>query len=308
MTPHTRQEERPIHAATASDPVPAPALRDRPAPTRTPRLAAVTPSGRRRESRLHDTRAERVSSRTLKDTPLRKAGGAARAVAPGEGRRTSVDQKIYDSVYDAVMSHRLPPGTKLSEVSLCDLFHVSRTVVRKALQRLAHEHIVELRPNRGASIASPTPSETREIFAARRAIEAAIVPLVVEHAGKNEIARLRRHTRSEQKALERNDRSTWIRLTGEFHLVMAEAGGNAVLTSFLSELVSRCSLIIAIYDSPTSVPCATSEHDALIDAIEERRTVDALAMMNHHLASIEARLALSDEREEVDLASILVTD
>jgi DNA-binding GntR family transcriptional regulator len=239
--------------------------------------------------------------------PLQKTGrGAHRAVAAG-GRRTAIDQLIYESVYDAVMSHRLPPGTKLAEVGLCELFHVSRTVVRKALQRLAHEHIVELRPNRGASVASPSPKETREVFAARRAIEAAIVPLVVEKAGKTEIARLRRHTRSEQKALERGDRSTWIRLTGEFHIVMAEVGGNAVLTSFLSGLVSRCSLIIALYDSPTSVPCATGEHEALIDAIEEGKTARALEMMDHHLLSIEARLALAGEREEVDLAAILVT-
>jgi DNA-binding GntR family transcriptional regulator len=220
----------------------------------------------------------------------------------------AIDEKIYEAVFDAVMSHRLPPGTKLSEASLCALFHVSRTVVRKALQRLAHEHIVDLRPNRGASIASPGPQETREIFAARRAIEAAIVPLVIERAGKTEIARLRRHTRSEQKALDRHDRSTWIRLTGEFHLVMAEVGGNSVLTSFLSELVSRCSLIIAIYDSPTSVPCATEEHEALIDVIEEGRTVDALALLNRHLVSIEGRLALAGEREEVDLAAILAVE
>ena len=50
------------------------------------------------------------------------------------------------------------------------------------LQRLAHDRIVELRPNKGAVVASPTPEETRQIFEARRALEAAIMRLAVHNA------------------------------------------------------------------------------------------------------------------------------
>ena len=55
------------------------------------------------------------------------------------------------------MSQRLAPGTKLPEATLCELFGVGRSVVRKVLQKLAHDHIVQLRPNRGAIVAVPTP-------------------------------------------------------------------------------------------------------------------------------------------------------
>src|SRR5450631_1162238 len=106
---------------------------------------------------------------------LANTGAAVRKSPDARRKTTGVDQRIYDAVYGAVMRHRLPPGTKLTEASLCELFHVSRTIVRKALLRLAHEHILELRHNRGAVVASPSPQDTREIFAARRAIEAAIV-------------------------------------------------------------------------------------------------------------------------------------
>ena len=75
---------------------------------------------------------------------------------------SDVDKKIYDSVFNAVMNQRLPPGTKLTEAHFCELFKVSRTIVRKALQQLSHAHIVVLKPNHGASIASPTPQETRK--------------------------------------------------------------------------------------------------------------------------------------------------
>ena len=112
-------------------------------------------------------------------------------------RTASADRRIYDSVFSAVMSQRLPPGTKLTEATFCELFRVSRTIVPKALQRLAHEHIIELRPNRGAMVARPTPQETREIFIARRAVEAAVVPLAIQRATKPQIARLRQLVKEE---------------------------------------------------------------------------------------------------------------
>ena len=77
--------------------------------------------------------------------------------APAKRGITAVDLRIYRAVVSAVMSHRLPPGTRLGEADFCELYQVSRTTVRKALQRLAHDHIIELRPNRGAVVASPSP-------------------------------------------------------------------------------------------------------------------------------------------------------
>jgi DNA-binding GntR family transcriptional regulator len=217
----------------------------------------------------------------------------------------NVDGRIYESIFNAVMSHRLPPGTKITEQSLCELFRVSRTIVRKVLQRLAHEQIIDLRLNRGATVASPTPQETHEIFAARRVVEAAIVPLVVAQATPPQLARLRKHIRSEHAALDAGDRSTWIRLTGEFHLELAEVAGNRILARFLSQLVSRCSLIIALYDSPISVPCADGEHEQLLEVIAARDAARALKLMDQHLLAIEQRLQLDERTDAIDLAEIL---
>ena len=66
-----------------------------------------------------------------------------------ESRAVTGDEAVYRSVYDAILAHKLPPGTKLAEDSLGEVFGVSRTVVRKALFRLTHDGIVEIRPNRG---------------------------------------------------------------------------------------------------------------------------------------------------------------
>jgi DNA-binding GntR family transcriptional regulator len=251
--------------------------------------------------------AVRAAGKATKRTAAAATVSATRKqllLAERAGTR-NVDGRIYESIFNAVMSHRLPPGTKITEQSLCELFRVSRTIVRKVLQRLAHEQIIDLRLNRGATVASPTPQETHEIFAARRVVEAAIVPLVVAQATPPQLARLRKHIRSEHAALDAGDRSTWIRLTGEFHLELAEVAGNRILARFLSQLVSRCSLIIALYDSPISVPCADGEHEQLLEVIAARDAARALKLMDQHLLAIEQRLQLDERTDAIDLAEIL---
>lgn len=217
-----------------------------------------------------------------------------------------VDQIIYDAILKAVAGQRLPPGTKLTEASLCDLFAVSRTTVRKAIQRLAHDNILELQPNRGAFIAQPTPHETREIFSARRAIEAAILPIAIASITRAQVADLRAAIRHEHEAYHGGDYAKWIRLGGEFHMQLACMAGNHTLTRFLRELVSRCSLIIALYQAPGTTFCPNEGHAELIDAIEAGDIPLAIARMTQHLLDIERSLRLDGGIREVNLADALV--
>ncbi|TYQ05360.1 UNVERIFIED_ORG: DNA-binding GntR family transcriptional regulator [Zoogloea ramigera] len=218
---------------------------------------------------------------------------------------TAIDMRIYKAVVTAVMSHRLPPGTHLGEADFCELYQVSRTTVRKALQRLAHDHIIELRPNRGAVIASPTPQQAREIFAARRALEREIVPLVIRHATPDSLKQIRAALAAEDAARRSGDRAAWIRLGGEFHLLLAQLAGNHVLLRFMGELVSRCSLIIALYETPGSAMCENDEHQDLATLIEQGKVKEAIHLIEHHLLAIEARLHLAGQDRKVNLAQAL---
>jgi DNA-binding GntR family transcriptional regulator len=218
---------------------------------------------------------------------------------------TAVDLRIYRAVVNAVMSHRLPPGTRLGEADFCELYQVSRTTVRKALQRLAHDRIIELRPNRGAVIASPSPQEARDIFAARRALEREIVPLVVKNATPASLRAIRAALEAEEAARHGGDRASWIRLGGEFHLLLAELSGNAVLHRFMGELVSRCSLIIALYETPGAPMCGNDEHGDLLALIEQGKVAQAVDLIEHHLLEIESRLHLEEADRKVNLAQAL---
>jgi len=231
--------------------------------------------------------------------------GGRKAVASAPPAKEDDATRIYRTIFEAVMSQRLAPGTRLAEVALCELFGVGRTVVRKVLQELAHDHIVDLKPNRGATVAAPTPQETREIFAARRALEAALLPMAVANATRADYAALKRQLREESDAIHTADQPAWARLASAFHLRVAMLAGNRILQQYLAELVSRCSLIVALYEPPGDAACEHDEHARVVTLMERGDVVAAVALMNDHLADLERRIDLTRGNHAADLGRML---
>ncbi len=223
-------------------------------------------------------------------------------------RAGTSDARVHQNLHKAIIDHRIAPGTPLQEDALAQAFEVSRTVIRKALQRLAHERLVELVPNKGAFVAKPSAEEARHVFEARRALERVLVERVIENATDKEIAALVDTARQEKKAAENGDKEERLKLSGSFHTQLAKIGGNPVLTDFLTELVSRTSLIIALYESPGAVPCSHGEHLEIATAIRQRNRARAVQYMNHHLQHIEAQLDLSNAHVNVDFSRLFGKD
>lgn len=223
---------------------------------------------------------------------------------PSASAATS-DQAIYESVCAAILERRLTPGTKLQELQLGTLFGVSRTIVRRALARLALEGVVSVAPRRATIVARPSLDEARQTFAARRLVESAIVPLVVAGATNAIVAGLRRMVRDEQSAYRRGDRGTGIRCSVDFHLRLSELSGNTMLTRFTNELVLRSSLIIALYEPPWRAPHHDYAHARLVDAIAGRNVRQAVRLMNAHLLELEDELDLGVRPAPLGLADIL---
>ncbi|MEO8752756.1 MAG: GntR family transcriptional regulator [Casimicrobiaceae bacterium] len=216
------------------------------------------------------------------------------------------EQPICDAVSEAVLDQRLAPGTRLTEGSLVDLFGVSRTIVRMALLRLAHDHIVTLRPNHGATIASPTPDETRAVFEARRMVECAALPAAIARAGPRQLDNLRALVKQEDGAFHAGEVRSWIRLSGEFHRRLVALARNPVILHYTNELVTQSLLMTALYMPRGQTACATDEHMALIDAVAAKDERRAVRLLREHLEACEARLALDREADRPsDLATAL---
>ncbi|MGH8848434.1 MAG: GntR family transcriptional regulator, partial [Polaromonas sp.] len=73
------------------------------------------------------------------------------------------ENRVRHAIVEAVLSHRLPPGTRLVETRLCEAFGVTRSLLRRVFVRLAGDKIIELQHNKGAIIAQPRPEEMRQV-------------------------------------------------------------------------------------------------------------------------------------------------
>src|SRR5205814_10931 len=143
---------------------------------------------------------------------------------------------------------------------------------RQVLQRLAHERVVTLMPNRGATVSKPSVREAHEVFAARQVLEAGTVARFIEAATRADCKRLHQHVTREQAAWRQGDRRASLKYSGEFHLIIAEVGGNRILMDMLRDLVSRSSLIIAAYQAPAPPCCPPDEHRGVPRALERRQS------------------------------------
>jgi len=207
--------------------------------------------------------------------------------------------QVYEQIWTAIIDQRLPPDTRLVEERLCEIFGLGRTRIRQVLQRLAHERVVTLMPNRGAVVAKPS---------AREVLEAGTVAQFIESATRADCARLHQQVTREHAAWRQGDRRAALKYSGEFHLIVAEVGGNQVLTGMLRDLVSRSSLIIAVYQVPAAPCCPPEEHRELARALERRQS-RAVALMVRHLERVRADLKLEEVPDKrIDLRSVFAND
>lgn len=203
-------------------------------------------------------------------------------------------KRIVDILAQAIAQHRLRPGTRLIEAQIVEALGANRNHVQVALQRLAMQRIVTIEPNRGAMVAQPSALEAREIFIARRAIERAVVEEITPERMRRHRQQLEEHMRHEQAAIAATDRRAIVRELSNFHLVLGEVSGNAVLKEILTNLMMRSSLIVALYQRNDVPACASCEHQAILDALEQGNQQAAATAMLAHLDELEGQLDLSD--------------
>lgn len=211
-------------------------------------------------------------------------------------RSPGIDE-IVERITDAIMEHRLPPGLKLVEEKLAGAFNTSRTKIRQALTRLAKDGIVQLYPNRGAFVASPTIKEARDILAVRRLIEPEVARIAATSFRPAELRRLRAHLDREAHARHRNDNRSVVKLSGEFHMLLAELAGNGAISKIMNELCPVTSLVIALYDAHVPDCCPEDDHGTILEAIQSGDADRAFLAMMEHLGNIERSLDLSQQNK-----------
>lgn len=207
---------------------------------------------------------------------------------------TATSDSIAQALSLAIHKHRIAPGTKLVEDELSEIYGVSRTVIRAALQTLSHVQLVDIRRNKGARVASPSTTEAHEVFEARELLEPRTARSAAKRATPSDIAQLERHITDEHAALDANDPGRALYLSGLFHNEIARIAEQATVAGFIETLIARSSLIIALYWRRESALCEKHAHHALVQALADHNEEQAEELMRSHLVDLHSALDLRE--------------
>src|SRR5213592_4799191 len=147
----------------------------------------------------------------------------AQQFAPLTEKPESLTQIVYQTLRDAIISKRLPPGERVSEASLARQLRVSKTPVREALLRLQAIGLVEADGARGGRIVRPSADLIRHIYEVRGALESLAARLAAERATPAQRSELIEFAATSLGAAQGQDTDGFRQHDGAFHDLLAAA-------------------------------------------------------------------------------------
>jgi DNA-binding GntR family transcriptional regulator len=205
--------------------------------------------------------------------------------------------KLADQIEEIVLSGELPAGAKLDEMVLSQRFKVSRTPVREALRHLASTGLIDLIPNRGAFIATPSAEQLHEMFIAMGELEATCARLAAIGMTPMERHALHRLHGRMGELVEPNKIHEFGEMNDAFHVQIYRGAHNHFLEGIASSLRKRLSLYRRSQFRTTGrLQNSFAEHDEVVRAIIIGDSERAHAAMLRHFDMVEASVqTLLDE-------------
>jgi GntR family transcriptional regulator, trigonelline degradation regulator len=199
-------------------------------------------------------------------------------------------QKIIDGVFQ--------PGARLVERHMCDMFKVSRTLIREALRQLEAEGWVRILPNRGPIVATMTPDEVRELYEVRAALEGMAALRAAELASPDQLNGLDRVVAVMVSAQRHGDSAAHSMQVHKFYELLREAAGNRLLSAQLTAMSARLSWLRGFtLAQPERAAIAVQEEVQLLEALKARDGARARLLCEAHLrATGEAAVTALEAR------------
>lgn len=202
-------------------------------------------------------------------------------------QRTTTDM-VFDSLYSAVQSLELLPGTRISEAEVASRMGVSRQPVRDAFNRLGNLGLLTIRPQRATEVRGFSLPEIDNARFIRLAVELEVVEraCAVWDAPRHE--RLQDNLARQVEAIDTGKPDALHALDYEYHRLICELGGNALAFTTIEQckrVVDRlCKLSFGRVNEPAAV---LSDHHAIAAALEAGSVKKARSAMKRHLARLD---------------------
>lgn len=215
-----------------------------------------------------------------------------------------LSEKLRESIEEEIATGKLLPGAHLDEIELGERFGVSRTPIREAISLLAGEGLVEIRPRRGAVVASVSPQRLLEMFEVMAELESMCARLAARRITEDDLGRLQAAHQECLDAAQRKDADGYFYANERFHLAIYGAAQNQFLMEQAAALQRRLRpyrrLQLRVRNR---VQHSFEEHQSILIAIREGQIARAAEAARGHVAiqgerftDLLASLATLEER------------
>lgn len=192
---------------------------------------------------------------------------------------------VYEAIRDAIVDGRYAADHQLVQEVLATELGVSRTPVRDALNRLAHEGLVTWLPGSGYLVNDLTDQDITEVFEVRRNLEVLALEKSCGRLSRVQVSRINTII-EEMAAADPADAVAQFDLNRRFHQAMIEPAGNQLLLMMLDQLwdhpVSRRITRSYIHDEE-NVARMIDEHRQILQASLDEDTERLTELSARHL-------------------------
>lgn len=200
----------------------------------------------------------------------------------------------YGEIKGMILRKLLLPGQRLAESAISEQLAISRTPVREALRALSNDGWVTLIPSCGVWVASPTRREVLDSYEMRAKLECWALSKGLPNVTPLLISRLEECLEEEERVYKGGDALLYPDINSKFHLLIAESGGNAVLSKHLHILLSQSVIFMALYEDYFDFRNNPSleEHQGITEALRARDKDRVIGLMKKHLDAAVSDLIL----------------
>lgn len=198
---------------------------------------------------------------------------------------SSVDY-IYHELRRQLFNKELAPGQRLPEVAIAKTLEVSRTPVREALRRLAAEGLVELLPNIGARVISPTREEIEDCFDIRTDLECLAIGRAATKISNLQLFLLEEAIEEEKEVFPTRNLEQYIEKNSKFHRIIAEASGSPILSEYVNNIIERSHAYMILFEHFFEINTNPSleDHIEILKALRSRDADKCVELMRNHVA------------------------
>lgn len=199
----------------------------------------------------------------------------------------TLENAVYRTLKRAVYYGYLPPGERLVESTLARKLNVGRTPLREAIKRLSAEGLLNIVPNKGATVVRLSPGDVEELYLIRGILEGVAAAIAVERLGTKEIQTFRKlHDEMKDVKLQEN-LVEWMKVNDRFHHIYLKACQKPILLRMIKDVTNPLHLYwyrTSLF--PSLLEMVVMKHGAMVDAFENRDAELARRATEDHSTTI----------------------